>query len=102
MLKQYSLLLAFLCCGLPGAPTETIQLKEKAAVVGKILSEKKDQIIVDLGFTVLAVPRSQIVKISNSDAAEPAPKVVASKAAKEPIAKAPVEKAGFYSAPNKP
>lgn len=90
-------------CALPCALAETIQLKEKAAVVGKILSEKKDQIIVDLGFTVLAVPRSQIIKISSSDAAEPPPKVAASKVTKEPIAKASAEtKAGFYSAPNKP
>ena len=46
------------------ASAEHIQLKEKASVTGKILTEKRDQVIVDLGFTVLAIPRSQILKIA--------------------------------------
>ena len=49
------------------ASAEHIQLKEKASVTGKILTEKRDQVIVDLGFTVLAIPRSQILKIAPED-----------------------------------
>jgi len=59
-----------LLCGLQSARTEVIQLKEKAIIAGKILAEKRDQVIVDLGFTVLAIPRSQIVKISKEEMVE--------------------------------
>src|SRR6266436_4955191 len=104
MLKQCFFVLALISCGPPAALADTIQLKDKVAVVGKILSEKKDQLIVDLGFTVLAIPRNQILKISKSDAPEPAPKSSpAAKSAADTVAKAAAEtRPGFYSAPNKP
>lgn len=47
---------------------DTIQLKDKAAITGKILAEKTDSIIVDVGYTVLVVPRSAISAISNANA----------------------------------
>jgi len=50
------------------ASAETIQLKDQAAVSGKILAEKRDQVIVDLGFTVLSIPKSYIAKISKEGA----------------------------------
>jgi serine protease Do len=53
------------------AGAETIQLKDKASVTGKIIAEKKDQVYVDLGFTILSIPRSQITKIVKGDAKEP-------------------------------
>lgn len=66
------------------AGADTIQLKDKAVVSGKILAEKKDTIALDIGFTVLVIPRNQIEKISRStDIVEPA-------AAKTAVAK-PVE-----------
>jgi len=68
MLKKCACLLTFVAIGLQILCADTIQLREKAAVTGKILTEKKDQVVVDLGFTVLAVPRSQILKISKDDA----------------------------------
>src|SRR5437867_1890734 len=52
---------------------ETIQLKDKASVSGKILAEKRDQVVVDLGYTVLSIPRSYISKISQDNAPEPKP-----------------------------
>jgi serine protease Do len=48
----------------------TVELKENASVSGKILAEKKEAVIVDLGFTVLTVPRDEIVRIT--DGAAPA------------------------------
>ena len=45
------------------AHAETIQLRDGMSVTGRILAEKKDQIVVDLGFTVLAVPRGDVVKV---------------------------------------
>jgi len=52
---------------------ETILLRDKTSVTGKILAEKKDQLVVDLGFTVLVVPRNQVARITHDDA--PATKI---------------------------
>ncbi|MGH7951017.1 MAG: S1C family serine protease [Limisphaerales bacterium] len=57
---------ALLFCGLNFACAETIQLKNHAAITGKILAEKSDSIVVDVGYTVLVVPRNSIIKISQS------------------------------------
>src|SRR5262245_34265126 len=86
------------------AQAETIQLKEKASINGKILAEKKDQVAVDVGYTVLVIPRNQIVKISRSENSDPPPKSVTSpKAAEVAESRTGVEpRASFYSAPNKP
>ena len=103
MLKRCFLFLTFASCCLSAALADTIQLKDKAAVVGKILSEKKDQVVVDVGFTVLVVPRNQIVKILKSDASEPATKAsTTAKAPAEPAGKPAADtRPGFYSAPSK-
>src|SRR6267378_5454673 len=83
MLKQCFFVSGLILCGLQAAPADTIQLKEKSAIVGKILSEKRDQVVVDVGYTVLVIPRNQIAKISKTDEAEtsakagPAPKTTA-------------------------
>lgn len=45
------------------ARAEVIQLKDNAAITGRILAEKTDQIVVDVGYTVLVVPRGQVEKI---------------------------------------
>ena len=96
MLKQLALSAPVICCALQIAHADTIQLKDKASVVGKVLSEKRDQVAVDIGYTVLVIPRNQIVKISRSDISEPAPKAPV-------VADPPAEpKPGFYSAPNAP
>jgi serine protease Do len=92
MLKQFFVLSALLCCDCQAAQADTIQLKEKAALTGRILAEKRDQVVVDVGYTVLIVPRNQIVKISKGEKDEPATKpVVATQSA------APIEtKSGIY------
>lgn len=54
------------------AGADTIQLKDKAAVSGKILAEKKESLALDIGYTVLVIPRNQIEKVIHStDTAEP-------------------------------
>ncbi len=66
------------------AATDTVLLKDKASLSGKILAEKKDMIVVDVGYTVLTVPRTQIVKITRAtdeEAASPAPSAAPSKTA---------------------
>ncbi len=92
MLKQFFALSALLCCDWNATRADTIQLKEKAALTGKILTERRDQVVVDIGYTVLIVPRNQIVKISKGEKDEPVTKpVVATPGA------APIEtKSGLY------
>ena len=84
-------------CGAELSRADTIQLKDQAAVVGKILAEKHDQVVVDIGYTVLVIPRGQITKISQANAAAPATKVVAPDP-KEPVVRGP----GFYASALKP
>jgi len=69
MFRAFILVLAVVAGFPPVGRAETIQLKDQAAVTGKVLAEKRDQVIVDLGFTVLAIPRSHIATISKSAAA---------------------------------
>ena len=47
----------------------TVQLKDKASVTGKILADKKDQLVVDVGYTVLIIPRSQVSKVIEDEIA---------------------------------
>jgi serine protease Do len=50
--------------------SEVVQLKDNASVTGRILVEKPDQVVVDLGYTVLAIPKAQIEKITQGEAPE--------------------------------
>ena len=54
------------------ASAEVLQLRDKASLSGRILAEKRDQVVVDLGYTVVTVPRNQIVRITRDDEAAPA------------------------------
>jgi serine protease Do len=100
MLKEFSRALALLLCGLLPAAAETLQLKEKAAITGKILAEKSDQIAIDVGYTVLVIPRNQISKILRTEAEEAPPKA-ARTAAADKKEKEPESRPGFYAAPRK-
>ena len=66
-LKQQLVFAALLGCGAPFLSADTLQLKD-AAVTGKILAEKPDSLVVDVGFTVLQIPRNVIVSISKTAA----------------------------------
>src|SRR5688572_19111122 len=46
---------------------DVLQLRDKAAVSGTILTEKRDAVVIDLGYTVLTVPRNQIVRIGRDE-----------------------------------
>jgi serine protease Do len=41
----------------------TVELKGKASVTGTIIEEKRDEIVIDIGYTVLVIPRSQVRKL---------------------------------------
>jgi len=76
-LKKHLALPVLLFCGLRLACADVIQLKDQAAVTGKILTEKPDSIAVDVGYTVLVVPRNVIASISKSGNAAPMPTTTA-------------------------
>jgi serine protease Do len=52
------------------AAVDTLQLKDKATVTGTILTEKKDLVVLDIGYTVLTIPKKEIVKIIRAADAE--------------------------------
>ena len=68
-LRIHFLLPALLLCGTQFVPADTVQLKGNDAVTGKILAEKPDSVVVDVGYTVLVVPRSAVIKISKANEA---------------------------------
>jgi serine protease Do len=69
-LKKCCTLAAALAAGLGFAVADVIELKDKAAISGKILAEKRDVVIVDVGYTALVIPRNAVTKISAGDLAE--------------------------------
>lgn len=55
-----------LCLWTMGAAgADLVQLKDGAAVSGKLLVDKPDYVVLDLGFTALTIPRVQIVKVTS-------------------------------------
>jgi serine protease Do len=85
-------IVAALLGGLSLVSAEVVLLKDKATVIGKILAEKKDLIVVDLGYTVMSIPRSQIVRLVKEDeqgVAEAKPTKGKSSAAARPSPVAP-------------
>ena len=76
MLKNCCLVAALLFAA--AAQADTLQLKDKAAITGKVLAEKRDQVAVDVGYTVLVIPRSQIVKINKNETSDAVLKPVVS------------------------
>lgn len=68
---MFARLFLALLAGVATASAETIQLKDQSSVSGKILAEKRDQVVIDIGFTVLTIPKNQIAKISRETPADP-------------------------------
>lgn len=65
-LKKHLAYAALLGCGAQFALADTIQLKDASAITGKILTEKSDALIVDVGYTALVIPRSAIVSVTKA------------------------------------
>jgi serine protease Do len=61
------------CCLALG---DTLELKDEASISGRILAEKNEHIAIDVGYTVLMVPRGAIdkVKLSKDDETKEEPK----------------------------
>src|SRR5262249_38754903 len=92
------------CVSAGAVQSDVVQLKDNAEISGKILAEKRDQVAIDIGYTVLVIPRNQIEKIlkaspatATTTKASATPKPVVAPA--ETKAVPTVETApGFYSA----
>ncbi len=67
MRKALFIGLLALAGGIFGSAADTIQLKGRNAVVGTVLAEKRDAVIVDLGYTVLVIPSAQVTRIIKGD-----------------------------------
>jgi serine protease Do len=103
MLRKIVALSTLACCvGAKAVQSDTIQLKDNAAGTGKILAEKRDQVAIDVGYTVLVIPRGDIEKILRGETAAPATKPsskpIPTSADTKPAA---AMKPGFYSANNR-
>ena len=57
---------------LMAAPPATVELNQGGAVKGELLSESAEKVVVDLGFTVLTVPRDAVTRILKEET-KPAP-----------------------------
>ena len=66
VLSKSGLVVAIVLTGLfaSGGVAETIQLKNGSMIRGELLSKSDQRVVVDLGFTVLSVPRDEIEKIT--------------------------------------
>ncbi|HSH94999.1 MAG TPA: trypsin-like peptidase domain-containing protein, partial [Roseimicrobium sp.] len=51
-----------------GAVADEVKLKDDASLQGKILAEKPDQVVLDVGYTVLVIPRDKISTVSKGAA----------------------------------
>ena len=112
MFKRICVLLVVTFTGASCACGDVIQLKDLAAVTGKVLAEKKEQVVIDLGYTVLVVPRKEITKIVKGTssgteietAKTPPPATPPSVQPQAPVTSAPIagEPAStlFYISPN--
>ena len=100
LLKKVWLHAAVLGAGICLASADVVELKDGAAISGKILTEKRESVVVDVGYTALVVPKSAVSRIISG--AQP---LVAKPSAKEkkstPVAAGqpvtmPVASPGFY------
>lgn len=66
LLKNSFTIAALLLCGAQLNFADTVLLKDKSAVSGKILAEKSDSVVVDVGYTALVIPKNVISKISKT------------------------------------
>jgi serine protease Do len=96
MLKK-CLCLALVACG-GAVPAATLELKGTASVTGKILADKKDMVVVDIGYTVLVIPRSQILRLLDDQKSAGRTVAAAAPASPSQAATDPAPDPGFYQA----
>ena len=90
------------------ASADVVELKDKAAITGKVLTEKRDAVVIDVGYTVLVIPRSAITKILTGESPVTSVKSTENKSSSASARNVPVEtkpiaeaSQGFYQAASK-
>jgi serine protease Do len=68
-----ALMLALGVASATGWALDTLELKGQAALTGRILAERADQIVLDVGYTVLVVPKQEVAKVVRGSGAEGTP-----------------------------
>jgi serine protease Do len=95
MSKQTVALVLLMALSVSLHSADIVQLKEQAAVTGNILAEKSDQVAIDIGYTVLVVPRTHIISIekgANAKKSDGGP----SEDSSPPVTAVAQAKPGFY------
>jgi len=72
-------LIASVLAARTSALADVVELKDKAAITGKVLAEKRDAVVVDVGYTVLVIPRSAVTRVLPGDMAAASAKPTANK-----------------------
>ncbi len=85
-----------------GLTSDTLVLKDRASITGRILAEKPEQWVVDVGYTVLLVPRQEVVEVvrGRDDAAPESSPAGAAPVDTPPAAGSPAgpaEAGGFFT-----
>jgi serine protease Do len=104
LLKKAWPLAAMLVAGSGIVMADVVELKDAAAISGKILAEKRDTVIVDVGYTALVIPKSAVSKIVSGETAVPAKTVKGKKATEKAaavVAATPAVSQGFYHTGNR-
>jgi serine protease Do len=100
-MRKVLIVLAMLCGAAGLNAADTLQLKEQGAITGTILAEKAEMVVIDVGYTVLLVPRPEIVNIlkaGNGNGGEAIAPVGAS--ISEPLEAVPALHKFFHLAPS--
>lgn len=77
------------------AAADVLHLKGDAVLSGRILTEKPDQVFLDIGYTVLAVPKNQVSRMEK-DAETVTPRKSGKAATGRNDTRTPTAAAGFY------
>jgi serine protease Do len=102
MLRKFVPLAALaFCVSANAVQSDVVQLKDNAQISGKILAEKRDQVAIDIGYTVLVIPRNQIEKILHADTAPASKSTTPSKTVAPAETQPVMDHSGFYSANGK-
>jgi serine protease Do len=89
-LKQHFVIAALLISGARLNFADTLQLKDASAITGKIIAQKSDSIIMDVGYTVLVIPRNAVTSILQSNQTN------------APVVAVPSANGSFYSTDSHP
>lgn len=88
MLKKL-ILPTLLCAAVHTGWTDRVDLKEGGAIIGSLLAQRPDHLIMDVGYTVLLIPWEAVLDFTPGDASEPAATAAAGMAET-------TRQAGFY------